>query len=453
MADELNSSVDAEEVLSPRPDPPVPDKLEQYMKSISESLQLNAMSFKVLADAASSKSSKKRNKKRKNSPENPSAGDPPEPSADNSSRKRAKRAQTSSSSSSVLDTNNNVSAALPPAESASQDQPDSSDGESPDFQTGGNALRKGLSRQNASKGKSISSTGRGQVEVTADPQDFDHEEQFSALGDLERSLLHEEVSDLDPDSVGSQSLPILGGVPPPTWTPNEQVLNWYLKVADIDLKGEDFQKISSAYETTDTLSEHFSPPKLPDPIWRNLKTMLGQPNHHRALFHTQEYLFTALKPLLSLLEENTSSPDSRDKLTTAIQLICSSNLQLNRYRRALAGSSINKDLRSSVMGLPVTHNNLFGEDFHKSIDEVVKLQATTSKAIVPYTPASRKPTRFPTYQPTQSYRQPNRYHPGHSAPRPFRGTPQRGQPGYYPSRRSFRGRSRGRGSRGPRSSY
>ena len=119
-------------------------------------------------------------------------------------------------------------------------------------------------------------------------------------------------------------------------------MTWYRKVADIDLKAETLQKISDAYKPCEDIALHFSPPKLPDPVWRNMKNTPGQQHHHRALFRTQQCLFSALKPLLSLLEVSQAKSEAQGKLTTAIQLICSSNLQLNRYRRALAGSSTKK---------------------------------------------------------------------------------------------------------------
>ena len=82
--------------------------------------------------------------------------------------------------------------------------------------------------------------------------------------------------------------------------------------------------------------------------------------------------------MLFLLED-VSDLEAKEKLSNAIQLVCTSNLQLSLFRRALACPFINIDIRKSITSLPIAHDSLFGESFQKSVEDAVKLQSSTSK--------------------------------------------------------------------------
>lgn len=110
-------------------------------------------------------------------------------------------------------------------------------------------------------------------------------------------------------------------------------------------------------------------PHYQNPSGAILKTCLVR------FYLTKDGLFTAIKPLVSALEDSFTKHGSQDKPTTALQLICSSNIQINRYCwHVVASSTMDRGLRGSVSNLPLAHNNLFGDDYYKSIDEVVKTQ-------------------------------------------------------------------------------
>ena len=99
------------------------------------------------------------------------------------------------------------------------------------------------------------------------------------------------------------------------------------------------------------------------------------------MYHVQEYIETAINSQFSLLEYFTDLPGHKEKLASAVQLMCTVNLQLNKFRWDMASPYVNKDIKKALMTIPVTHDNLFGKDIQKSVEEVVKVQASTSKAL------------------------------------------------------------------------
>lgn len=54
------------------------------------------------------------------------------------------------------------------------------------------------------------------------------------MGELEQAIFHSCMRDQEQEVDSPEEFPILGGVPPPTWMLTDQVMQWYLKVADID---------------------------------------------------------------------------------------------------------------------------------------------------------------------------------------------------------------------------
>ena len=217
-----------------------------------------------------------------------------------------------------------------------------------------NPLAKGGSRSNPAKGKGLGTDSKRPTAVEDGPQ----LNECAALESLEQLLNEEE------EQAGEEELefgfPILGGIDPPTWYLSKEVLRWYKTVADIDLEKESLKDINEQYKSKEELVEHFRPPKLPEPLWSSMKST-SNAFRQKVIFQAQEYLVTALKPQLSMLEK--CSDGQKEKLTTAIQLICTSNLQLNRFRRVSAGTYIKKDIRKSITSLPVVHNALFGTNF------------------------------------------------------------------------------------------
>lgn len=492
MADELHSSADTDQVISPKPQETNqnkgPDKLEQYLKAIAESTAQNALSIKSLAEAASRKRRKTRRKSHvsESADSSDSVDSPlaPKPKRKRSTVKSSARsfahhqsprsyhnpARTLKKACSSLQRLQKEDKRVPNSPSGSNggsslpiltndndnlidnllvdgrgNVSESVTGEMPAPQltfnrpSDHNPLIKGLSSKNTSKGKSLAQLA-GSVEE--DEESYSHEEEFSALGELEMAMSNRSPS----SGVPPEPLPVIGNAPSPTWSPSSHVFDWFLTVADINLKKENLDEISEQYKPSDQVADHFHPPKLPEPVWQNVKSS-SQYFGQKVVYQAQEYLLTALKPMLSVLEDPSIPTNSKAKISAAIQLVCSSNLQLNRYRRAMSSPHLNKDVRKSILSIPVKHNSLFGDDFHKSVDEAIKLQASTSKALAPARPpfsTSRGKGSYPYNYLQRNQTVPNSrssYGPSH------RGQHAKGPsgPGHQSRGQPFRGRGRGRG--------
>lgn len=245
------------------------------------------------------------------------------------------------------------------------------------------------------------------------------------------------------------SLNITGDAPKATWTPSKRSFRCFHKVAEIEISEEDFDTIKDEYTPAETYQQHFSPPRFPAGIWQSITSNQGDAIKLRACFKSQSYLYTALMPLLSALDSiDPSDTATIEKLTISVQLVCTANLQFNRFRRVIASNHIKRDLRSSFLKLPILHTSLFGEDFDKSADTVMKEQSDTAKVLAstpstsrfpskpsyPSAPRPQVPNFRPPYQPSSSDRGIQRY-------RPFRP---------YSRYRVSRGRSRGSSSFRPR---
>ena len=123
----------------------------------------------------------------------------------------------------------------------------------------------------------------------------------------------------------------------------------------------------------------------------------------------------------------------QDNITQSIQLICSSNLHLNRFRRATIAPHLRSDIKKNLMSLPVKHDCLFGEDFNKTTDSLLKEQAAFEKVLVTinkFPKTSLKQFSFPSTSSGSSINQ--RFFRGNT-----RGTGRVNRPF---SRGSFRGR-------------
>ena len=217
------------------------------------------------------------------------------------------------------------------------------------------------------------------------------------LSDLEDAIVNENGSqDLASDG-GMKRLNVLGEQDD-TWSPEPYILDWYKKVCNIHLKDSLIKEVDQNFKLSNDLEPFFTPAKLPAAIWSSLKSHKKDLYEQRSLFNVQNQLYTAIKPLLSSIEL-TDNEEIKSNLTNSIQLLCSSNLDLNRFRRALSAPHLKPELKSAFMRLPVTQCSLFGEDFEKSSKKVVKEVAATNNVMKPKT--SYKNSRgknFPVYQ-------------------------------------------------------
>ena len=172
---------------------------------------------------------------------------------------------------------------------------------------------------------------------------------------------------------------LLGDTDTPNWSPSKESLEFYMQAVDVQLKSEINKALVDKYKSSDKIDEHFSAPRLPEALWNAVQGDFHDSNRLKAVFKIQNNLFLAIKPLLSLLD--TVEKEQADMLLESIQLICSSNLDLNKFRRVMVARHLQPQLRKQVLNLPVTHNTCFGDDFSKATDNIIKEQAAIDKVI------------------------------------------------------------------------
>ena len=202
------------------------------------------------------------------------------------------------------------------------------------------------------------------------------------LDQLEEILCEEPGSDDSENNSSTESddLELLGVPKESTWKIPEKVRKFFIKASDIDLSKEVIEEIKSKYTADEELQKHFAPPRFSPSLW---STVQGSPSdvfRLKSILKIQENLFLSIKPLLDCL--SSVDKDSKKKISESIQLICSSNLQLNRFRRATIAPYLKPELRKQVLALPVTHDSFFGNDFSKVTDDLIKEQSSLDKIIV-----------------------------------------------------------------------
>ena len=194
--------------------------------------------------------------------------------------------------------------------------------------------------------------------------------------DLDDSVNNQESEE---DSDNSDDLKILGGPEEAAWVPSKKSLEFYLKVADLELNKDVIKDIESNYKADEEVEKHFHPPKFPTPFWHAVQNSPADSYKLKAINKVQENLFLAIKPLLKSLD---SVPKSvKNEITQSVQLICSANLNLNRFRRATIAPHLKPDMKRNLMSLPVCHDSFFGEDFNKTADSLLKEQASIDKVL------------------------------------------------------------------------
>ena len=225
------------------------------------------------------------------------------------------------------------------------------------------------------------------------PNDGAHESSSDKDIDILAQLLSKEDDDFtfnddkvidgddDQDDSDDSDFEIMGGQKEGSWAVSKKVMKWFNKVADIELEKPELDELKKSFLPSEEEAHHFQPPKLPLSMWQNIT---GSSNHAdayrlKSVHKAQEGLYLALCPLLSALDSCEKS--IRPSLTSAIQLVCSSNLLLNKYRRASVASYIKKDIRKHMLSLPVTHDNLFGKEFEKTTEGVLKEHAVLNKVL------------------------------------------------------------------------
>lgn len=280
------------------------------------------------------------------------------------------------------------------------------------------------------------------------------------------SLLERHDSDTDssiePNDEIDLGIPILSSVTDPTWNPPERSFEWFKKVADLELSDDQIQGIMADFVPSDEVNKHFIPPMFPPSIWNRIKEE-NSPEiiKHRVIFRSQKLLSSAMMPLMTVLDSLKKEDPNQKLLASAMQMICTSNLHLSRFRRSAANRFIKQELRQPLFSKSVTHLHLFGSDFDASAETAAKTQSSFQKVLVPA--KTSKPAPKPASSTNQNFHRPStslsgyndrpssRYgdkslsYPSHKDYQPGRGQSFRG----YNSRRSS---YRGRGYRPPRRS-
>ena len=208
---------------------------------------------------------------------------------------------------------------------------------------------------------------------------------FNDMENLENLLcgsdddLEEEEEESEDEPEKDESFDVLGGPKKGLWTPSKKALEFYLKAADIELKPDLIKEIKEQYAAEDDLDAHFCPPRFPPSLWATVQSSQADIYRLKSLFKVQDNLFLSLKPLLDCLA--VAEGESKSKIIQAIQLISSSNLLLNRFRRSTIAPHLKNELRKQVLSLPVTHDSFFGQDFCKATDNLVKEQSAIEKVV------------------------------------------------------------------------
>lgn len=199
------------------------------------------------------------------------------------------------------------------------------------------------------------------------------------LHNLEQSLLEEKSDYVDSDE--SFFLPILGKNKSSNWNISQSVLSWFSEVADNEITQEKFKEVAEKYSTSPETQLHFSYPKIPEVLWRKVYRNKWEQFQQRSICQAQDYINVALKPLLSAVESMNSKDPNQERISTAIQLLCNSNLTLNRVRRSGVSKYIKPELRPSLFSQRVTHLHLFGDDFDKTAENAAKSEKSLQKVL------------------------------------------------------------------------
>lgn len=313
------------------------------------------------------------------------------------------------------------------------------------------------------------------VEPISDSDEVDelHENTGNIVSDaemLENLLLSES---LDPtgnishsDSSEDFEIPTLGSEPNFNWEPPKKAFAWFQKIADTELTDNQLEDFLGRFVPTDDVSQHFQPPKMPKIIWNQLcagSSNSAEMYKQRTVFKSQKLLGSSIMPLLTVLESLKGTDPNREFLASAIQMICTSNLQLSRLRRASIAKFVKPEVKHALFSQPVSHLHLFGTDFDSSAELAVKNLSSFQKVIMtpkkkfnnvpstsfaapPPTPSSSRTFTFPSSSSSSRTSQPSTS----KSPEPSK-RKENSKEGTI-SRPPFRGRGRGK-PRGYRRSY
>ena len=199
----------------------------------------------------------------------------------------------------------------------------------------------------------------------------------------EASLQVREDGNADENNNMEMEIPFLPSSDPPTsWSPSSKILNWFMKVADVELKEAQMDSFLEEFVPSKENKPHFKPPRLPHVIWKKLKNDKdpAMPNLKNT-YKSQSLISSAMMPLLTVLDSLDKEDPNLKLLAHAIEILCSCNLQLSRTRRSSVAKITKPELKPALLAHPVTHLHLFGEDFESSADSACKTQLSSLKVL------------------------------------------------------------------------
>jgi hypothetical protein len=226
-----------------------------------------------------------------------------------------------------------------------------------------------------------------------DSPDYESESENDATsGKLAQYLLADDENspenEYDSDDIGG--IPVLGNKPQYSWEPPKKAFSWYKKVADTDLTEDQVDEFMANFIPPTDVQCHFDPPKLPKIIWNKINSGTEESYRQRSIVRSQKLLSSAMMPLLTVLDSLKSEDPHKEILASAMQMLCTSNLQLTKVRRSAIGRFVKSDMKQPLFAQPVSHLHMFGTDFDSSADIAAKNQSAFQKVL--YVPKKRTTT-------------------------------------------------------------
>ena len=177
------------------------------------------------------------------------------------------------------------------------------------------------------------------------------------------------------------SIPIFGSEPVSNWSLSQNTLDWFQRVADVELQGPQIAEISKSFLPVIEVEQDFTPPDIPLVFWRKLKNNSNDLFRQKCLLQVQKVTCLSLKALLTTLDSMTDNDPNMALIATAVQLICTANLQTSRIRRSDTSKFMKNEVKPNLFSLPVTHKNLFVADFETVGDNALKAQNSSQKML------------------------------------------------------------------------
>ena len=210
-----------------------------------------------------------------------------------------------------------------------------------------------------------------------------------------RPSLIEVIPEVEPGTVLSPDefdIPVLSVKPSHTWDAPKKSFEWFKQIADCELSDADLETFLKDFIPSNDISKHFEPPKLPNAIWSRIKAQTFSSDEYlkqRSIMKSQRLQTGVIMPLLSVLETMRPSDPNQKLVASAIQMLCSSNLQLIRFRRTSVAKFVKSDIRQPLFSQPVSHLHMFGADENESAEKVLKTQATSFNKVLTNPPITK----------------------------------------------------------------